>query len=266
MKIAALQISSIGLGQNRLDYYLRICDAKGIRVLLLGEYVLNRFFHELPDIPKNMILQQTNTQLEALKQLSKIYNVAIVAPVVRVLKEKVYKSVAVVRNSKTSFYNQQILINYRHWNEERFFDNELQELKAPQIFRVDEFRFGVLPAFETHFDYFWQQFMKKDVDVVLVPSVNTFNSGDRWQELLKMRAFVNSCYLLRANRIGEYKDKNGHSWEFYGESMFINPEGEVVDSLKNSEEMLIAALDKDLIKEARSRWGFKAALKKRGAL
>ncbi|BCD62573.1 nitrilase [Nitratiruptor sp. YY08-26] len=266
MNIAALQISSLGLSPNRLDYYCRTAATKNVKVLLLPEYVLNPFFGELQEIPKNMLLQQTQTHLDILKDLSLKYDLVIVAPVIRGYKGSLYKSIALVRSGKTYYYNQQILINYPHWNEERFFDNPVQKLEAPLVFRIDGVKFGILPGFEIHFASLWNALAKKDVNVVLVPSASTFGSTQRWREILQSMAFMYNFYVIRANRIGEYRDKDGNIWDFYGDSMSIDPGGKILVNLGKKEEFLIEHIDKKIVKEAKKSWGFRHALKKRGAL
>ena len=264
MNIAALQTSAIGLSPNRLDYYLRICALKDVRVLLLGEYVLNRFFHELVSMPQSLLLHQSKNQIAMLKDLSKKYDITIVAPLVRIVKGKIFKSIAIARPERIGYYDQQILINYKHWNEEKFFDNPVEKLQTPPVIRIDGVRFGILSGYEIHFDYFWEQFRKKGVDVVLLPNVATFDSQRRWQEIIQTRAFTHHLYILRANRIGEYEDSEGNRWKFYGQSLLTNPFGKTEAQLGEEEQVLLGHIDKDLIKEAKREWGFHAALKRRG--
>lgn len=71
--------------------------------------------------------------------------------------------------------------------------------------------------------------------MVIVPSACTFESKQRWEELLKTRAFLNSTSILRVNRIGKTKDE----WNFYGDTLFINAFGEIESKLGSEEEMLI---------------------------
>lgn len=260
MKIAVLQTAYIGINYNRLDYYTRACRLKDVKVLLLGEYVLNRFFKELEKTPLNMIKEQSSHQIKILKSLARKYNITIVAPIVTIQKEKPFKMIGIFSPKRTHFYMQQILIDYKHWNEKRFFSNSAQCLKSPYTFMVDGYKFGVISGYELHFNYFFDEFMKKNVDVVLLPTVSTFDSNQRWKEIIKTRAFLGNFYILRANRIGEYIDKN-IKWIFYGESMCVNPEGNIETILSNSEELLICDIEKDYIKECRKMWGFKYAMK-----
>ena len=72
-----------------------------------------------------------------------------------------------------------------------------------------------------------------------------------------MRAFLNSCYILRANRIGQFEDTITKTlWNFYGDSLFTSPNGEIIDCLGDKEELLIAEMDKKYLKEIRDCWKF----------
>lgn len=262
MRAAILQIPSVGLSTAKFDYYLRIAKSKQCKVVVLGEYLLNRFFKELENTPVAMIKEQSDHHIKMLKALAKEYGLTIIAPLVIVKKKQPYKTIVKFSPTSTSYYYQQILINYKHWNEEKFFANEITELKVPMTFSVDGFKFAVMAGFELHFDAFWQQVMANNVDAVLLPTVSTFESHERWRELIKMRAFVNSCYIIRANRIGEYVEGD-LSWNFYGDSLVVNPEGQIENHLGNQEELLMIDLEKKSVKEARKSWGFKEALQKR---
>ena len=57
LKIAALQLNSLENGDSRLDYYWRICSSKRVKILLLGEYLLNPFFKEIETCEKKGLLE-----------------------------------------------------------------------------------------------------------------------------------------------------------------------------------------------------------------
>ena len=264
MRIAVIQLGAIGISTDKLHAYMRTCVKEGVSVVLLGEYLLNRFFKELQKMPISMIKEQSEHHIQALKDMAKEYQIEIIAPIIIVKSKKVFKSVLRITKSRVQTYNQQILINYKHWNEEHFFDNEVAPLTDPMIFKVGKFKLAVLSGFELHFDTFWEKMSAKGVEVVLLPTLSTFASHERWRNLIQMRAFTHSCYVVRANRIGEYDDQ-GVLWEFYGDSLAVSPEGELMEHLGNYEEVLIVDIQKDILKEAKS-WGFKDAIKKRESL
>jgi nitrilase len=137
---------------------------------------------------------------------------------------------------------------YSHWNEEKFFSKKEDK---PLVFNIGNLRFGVMFGFESHFTQFWDYFENKKVDIVLIPSIGTFNSFHRWFEIHKSFAFLKNIYILRINRVGNWKD-----WEFYGKSYLINSFGEIENILGSNEELMLCKIDKNLIKEARKEWKF----------
>ncbi|MDD3463063.1 MAG: carbon-nitrogen hydrolase family protein [Sulfurospirillaceae bacterium] len=264
MKIAALQLSTLPMSDVKLDYYFKICKKQGVNLLLLSEYALNSFFKELEQMPKSMIKEQSNHKIQILKNLCIEYDINVVAPIVTIKGEHLYKSTARFSPRSVHFYDQQFLINYKHWNEERFFDNVLEKFSLP-IFVLDGFRFAIVNGYELHFDTVWQEVMRKNIDVVLMSSSSTFDSLQRWQELIKSRAFLNNVYILRANRIGSYKE-GAEAWRFYGHSSLTSPFGDIELCLGDKEEILVASVDKDVVSEARKMWGWKKQVFKRELL
>ena len=262
MRAAVLQLSAQGLSSTKLYNYIRIAHKKGVKVLLLGEYILNPFFKELESISFAMIKEQATFQSKILKELSNSYNMTIVAPLITIKKKDVYKTIVKFSPSSTSYYEQQLLINYAHWNEEKFFANKTTEIKSPTIFKVDGFKFAIMGGFEIHFDEIFKELSTKNVDCILLPSVATFDSYERWKSLILSRAFTHNCYILRANRIGEYKDKDFY-WQFYGDSILASPNGELLEHLGNKEELMIVDLEHSEVVQSRRSWGFKEMITKR---
>ncbi len=265
MRAAVLQLSAQGMSSTKLYNYIRIANKQGVKVLLLGEYILNPFFKELKTLPISMIKEQALHQIKVLKEMAFTYKITIIAPLIIVKKEKVYKTIAKFAPTSCSYYQQQILINYPHWNEEKFFANEIKAIQTPLMFKVDGFKFAVMSGFELHFDEMFKHISSKNIDCVLVPSVSTFDSYERWKALILSRAFTHNCYILRANRIGEYADKN-NSWNFYGDSLLASPNGELLEHLGNKEELMIVDMNHSDAVQSRKTWGFKETLNKRGSL
>lgn len=265
MRCAILQLPSIGMGSKTLENYARAAHQKGVKLILLGEYLLNPFFKELINTPISMIAEQSLHQIETLKALAAKFEMTFVAPIVMVKKKECTKMIAKISGRSVTYYPQQFLINYPHWNEEAFFANAIEPVKPPMMFSIHGFKFAVMSGFEIHFDPMWEAISAKGIDAVLLPSASTFDSHNRWREVIKMRAFTHNCYILRANRVGEYHDE-AHAWKFYGDSMLVTPDGDVESDLGNTEELLIVDLDRKMLAEARKGWKFKEALKKRRVL
>ena len=254
-KIAALQFPTLGLSESRLDYYLNECKENNVGLVVLGEYVINSFFTELLHMPKSMIKEQSETKKESLLKFAKKYELEIIAPYISVEAKNCKKLCLKVGQNGIKVYEQQILMPYEHWNEEEFFTNKkVEELKLFS-FTYNKLKCALLFGFEAHFDAFWQQILAKKIDLVIIPTASTFNSEQRWLELLKTRAFLNSTNILRVNRIGKTKE----DWSFYGDTMFIDAFGQMQIKLKNEEEILIIEPKKS--DEARKLWGFEKIIR-----
>jgi nitrilase len=248
MKVAVIQTATLPYEKAKINYFLSILRSKKVKLVVIGEYVLNLFFKDLENTPISFIKQQSNHQLELLKKLANRYSITIIAPIIIVEKDKIYKVFCKFSPKSVRFYYQQILMPYEHWNEKKFFATKESK---PIIFNIDNIKVGVLPGFEAHFDEFWKYFRDKNVELVVLPSVSTFNSQNRWETMLKTFAFLNNMYVLRANRVGKWNE-----WKFYGESFLISPNGDIIEKLSNQEELLIADIEKSVVKNSKREWEF----------
>ncbi len=262
LTIAALQLPTLGMQATKLDFYLRNAHSRGVKIVLLGEYVLNHFFKELPNLPMNMVKKQSDKHIEMLKKFALKYKMVFVAPIILVKNEKYIKTIVKISEKSTAYYEQQILMPYKHWNEKKMFANKIKKLEAPLTFKVEGFKIMVMGGFELHFDHFWQEVIRKKIDLVLLPTASTFDSHNRWREIIKTKAFLHGCYILRANRLGEFKEEE-IKWKFYGDSMLVEPTGEIYMMLEDKESMLIETINKKVIKEHRSSWAFEEELAQR---
>lgn len=69
-----------------------------------------------------------------------------------------------------------------------------------------------------------------------------------WKQLLIARAIENQCYVIGVNRIG----KDGNDFTHSGDSMVINPRGEIISQTKANEESVeTICLDRAYLEEYR---------------
>jgi len=263
--VAALQLPTLGMNATRLEFYLKKAHERGADVMLLGEYVLNHFFKAFASMAPNMVKAQSTKHIELLRKLSVKYDIIFVAPIILTKKDGYHKTIVKITPKNTRYYEQQILLPYAHWNEKKFFSNKIAPLKDAMTFSIKGFKLMIMAGFELHFDPFWEQVTRKKVDLVLLPTASTFGSHERWREIIKTKAFLHGCFVLRANRLGEYSD-NEVKWKFYGDTMLVTPEGEIDMMLEDKESMLVEVIDKTQVLEHRKSWAFEKELKLREEL
>ena len=73
-----------------------------------------------------------------------------------------------------------------------------------------------------------------------------------WKTLLQARAIENQCYVVAVNRIGD----DGNNIHYSGESMVIDPLGEILYHKKDEEDIFTITLDNDHLKTVREKFPF----------
>ena len=73
-----------------------------------------------------------------------------------------------------------------------------------------------------------------------------------WKTLLQARAIENQCYVVGVNRVGEDGNNIYHS----GDSMIIDPLGEILYHKANEEDVFTYTLQKERLNEVRQKFPF----------
>ena len=73
-----------------------------------------------------------------------------------------------------------------------------------------------------------------------------------WKTLLQARAIENQCYVVGVNRVGD----DGMQIHYSGDSMVIDPLGEILYEKKNEEDIFTITLDKSHLDNVREKFPF----------
>lgn len=73
-----------------------------------------------------------------------------------------------------------------------------------------------------------------------------------WKSLLVARAIENQCYVVGVNRCG----KDGNNIYYSGDTMIVDPFGEIISQISNEEGILTYTLKRDVLKNAREKFPF----------
>lgn len=73
-----------------------------------------------------------------------------------------------------------------------------------------------------------------------------------WKTLLQARAIENQCYVVGVNRVGE----DGNKIYYSGDSMAIDPAGEILYEKKDEEDIFTITLSKSHLEEVRKKFPF----------
>lgn len=91
------------------------------------------------------------------------------------------------------------------------------------------------------------QAASRKADVIVVAANWDGIRNNHWKLLLQARALENQCYILGVNRIGT----DGKSF-YVGNSMAIDPEGQIIDVLEGQAGFMLAQISKEKVEECRS--------------
>jgi len=89
-----------------------------------------------------------------------------------------------------------------------------------------------------------------NVDLIVLPAAFTYTTGKaHWEILLRARAIENQCYVMAPAQGGR------HPWgrQTYGDSLIIDPWGEVLARRAEGPGVVVADMDPTLIASVRSR-------------
>lgn len=73
-----------------------------------------------------------------------------------------------------------------------------------------------------------------------------------WKTLLQARAIENQCYVIGVNRVGE----DGNKIHYSGDSMIVDPLGEILYQKTNAEDIFTFTLPKEKLDEVREKFPF----------
>ena len=111
-----------------------------------------------------------------------------------------------------------------------------------------DWRFGLSICYDLRFPELYRAIGQ--VDCHLIPAAFTYTTGkDHWEILLRARAIENQCYVLSSAQGGLHLNQR-RTW---GESMLIDPWGEILSKLPEGEGFIQGTLSKDKLKEVRSK-------------
>jgi N-carbamoylputrescine amidase len=124
------------------------------------------------------------------------------------------------------------------------------------VFDTSAGRIGLIICYDRHFPEVARELGIKGAEIVFNPSA-TVESLSRylWELEQPAHAVANGFWMAASNRVGVEAPLNPA--KFYGSSYFCSPRGKIIAQASDSEdEVLVADLDLDEIREVRNTWQF----------
>jgi N-carbamoylputrescine amidase len=124
------------------------------------------------------------------------------------------------------------------------------------VFQTRYCRLGVYICYDRHFPEGWRALALKGAEYVVNPSATVSSLSEYlWKLEQPAAAAANGCWIGAINRVG--REAPWDIGEFYGQSYFVNPCGEIVATAgRDSDELLIHDMDLSEVRAARDQWQF----------
>lgn len=78
---------------------------------------------------------------------------------------------------------------------------------------------------------------------------------EAWELMHRSHAVANGCFVCAANRVGHEK-LAGQGIEFWGNSLVVAPDGQVMERAADEEQIVVADLDPSKVEFSRTHWPF----------
>jgi nitrilase len=194
---------------------------------------------------------------EQLSQIAKENNVYLVAgtiPLEAKDPNKVLNTTLVFdpAGQQISRYDKIHLFGFQTANE-RYQESETIEAgHQPGLLKIsvngNEWTFGLSICYDLRFPELYRSL--GEVDCHIIPAAFTYTTGkDHWEILLRARAIENQCYVLTSAQGGKHQNQR-RTW---GNTMLIDPWGEILANLPEGEGFISGVLCKDKLNEVRSK-------------
>jgi len=205
---------------------------EGVKLIVLPEMWSTGYaWRKLPKLA-----ERSPQILQELKKASRKGTV-IIGSIPEKVGEDVYNTAYVIDSGKvTGKYSKIHLFTPM---KEDFF---LKAGNKPLLCNTSVGKIGVLICYDVRFPELARRLTLEGAEMLVVPAEWPHPRLDHWRTLLKARAIENQLFVIAANRCG----KQGMV-RFCGNSMVVNPWGEVISEAGEGEETITAEIDLNLV-------------------
>ncbi|HEY9787101.1 MAG TPA: nitrilase-related carbon-nitrogen hydrolase [Candidatus Obscuribacterales bacterium] len=239
--------------------YTEEAAEKGVKILCYQEIFNGPYFcaeqntcwydaaEEIPDGPTT----------RRLKEVAKKNEMVLVVPIYEKEQTGIYYNTAAVIDADGTYLGKYRKTHIPHvhpgfWEKFYFRPGNL----GYPVFHTRYAVIGVYICYDRHFPEGARALGLNGAEIVFNPSATVAGLSEYlWKLEQPAHAAANGYFVGAINRVGTEEPWN--IGEFYGSSYFCNPRGQIIaQASRDKEELLVADLDLDEIKEVRHTWQF----------
>jgi predicted amidohydrolase len=117
---------------------------------------------------------------------------------------------------------------------------------------VKGWKINLLVCYDLRFPVWARQAGEAEYDLLIYVANWPERRIHAWKTLLQARAIENQCYVAAVNRVGD----DGNNIHYSGDSMIIDPLGEILYQRSQQEDIFTFTLQKERLEEVRNKFPF----------
>jgi N-carbamoylputrescine amidase len=232
---------------------------EGVQILCMQEIFTGPYFcaeqtprwyestERIPDGPTTRLMQETAKQ----------YEMVIIVPLYEEESTGVYFNTAAVIDADGTYLGKyrknhipQVAPGF--WEKYYFKPGNL----GYPVFQTRYAKVGVYICYDRHFPEGARELGLNGAEIVFNPSATVAGLSEYlWKLEQPAHAVANGYFVGAINRVG--REMPWNIGEFYGQSYFCDPRGQMLAmASRDKDELVIADLDLDMIREVRNTWQF----------
>ena len=248
--------------------FIRAAAKKEAAIVCLPELFRSQYFCQTED-HKNFELAEEipGRSTTALAELAGELGVAIVASLFEKRRAGVYHNTAAIIDADGKF-----LGKYRkmHIPDDPLYHEKFYFTPGDLGFQAWETahgKIGVCVCWDQWYPEAARLTALRGAEIIFYPTAIGWHPSEKkefgaaqhsaWETIQRSHAIANGCYVAAANRVGHEAPAGGDGIEFWGQSFFCGPDGEIIAKGSiDREEIVIGEIDWARVNEHRTHWPF----------
>ena len=245
MKIALLQYSPLWEDKeaNKKKILSIVKDIKGIELLIFPEMSLTGFTMKSKEMAEGI----QGDSFRFFSSIAKDKSTNILAGIIERRNNRIYNTLIHIKPDGNLVKLYRKVHPFSYSGEDEHYNAGVR----PAMTKIKKWKIGLTICYDLRFPELFRKYGKKRVHLI----VNIANWPDtrieHWRTLLKARAIENQCYVVGVNRVGD--DPKLH---YLGFSSVFDPMGKEIISVENEDQIILAELNKDYVREVREKFPF----------
>ncbi|MCZ6859330.1 MAG: acyltransferase [Alphaproteobacteria bacterium] len=244
-----------------LEAHLPLIDeagSQGVQVLCFQEVFTQPYFCPSQDARwyKAAEAIPDGHTVSLMQEYARKHGMVIVVPIYEEEMTGVYYNTAAVIDADGSYLGKYRKTHIPHiagfW--EKFFFKP--GASGWPVFDTQFCKLGVYICYDRHFPEGWRALALNGAEYIVNPSATVTGISEYlWKLEQPASAVANGVYIGAINRVGT--EAPWDVGEFYGQSYFVNPRGEIeAIASRDKDELVVHEMDFDIIREIRDKWQF----------